>query len=132
MKEKIWAILVHLSMDMWRGEQNALPLSEVFDEDMWHDIIDEAEKCGMNAIVLDVGNGVRFASHPEIAKEDAYSSAWVKAEVKRCKEKGTDTERQSRRCNHQHLRTHLLIQFIQLLLFGNRCGCRCQNRPNQR
>ena len=88
MKEKIWAILVHLSMDMWRGEQNALPLSEVFDEDMWHDIIDEAEKCGMNAIVLDVGNGVRFASHPEIAKEGAYSSAWVKAEVKRCKEKG--------------------------------------------
>ena len=88
MKEKIWAILVHLSMDMWIGEQNALPLSEVFDEDMWHDIIDEAEKCGMNAIVLDVGNGVRFASHPEIAKEDAYSSAWVKAEVKRCKEKG--------------------------------------------
>lgn len=88
MKEKIWAILVHLSMDMWRGKQNGLPLSEVFDEDMWHDIIDEAEKCGMNAIVLDVGNGVRFASHPEIAKEDAYSSAWVKAEVKRCKEKG--------------------------------------------
>ena len=88
MKEKIWAILVHLSMDMWRGKQNALPLSEVFDEDLWHDIIDEAEKSGMNAIVLDVGNGVRFDSHPEIAKEDAYSPAWVKAEIKRCKEKG--------------------------------------------
>lgn len=88
MNNKLWGILVHLSMDMWVGKQNDQPLKEVFDENMWHEIIDEAAASGMNAIVLDIGNGVRFDSHPEIAKEDAYSPDWVRAEVKRCKEKG--------------------------------------------
>ena len=88
MKEKLWGILVHLTMDMWVGEQNNQPLSKVFDEDMWNEIIDETAKSGMNAIILDVGNGVRFESHPEIAKEGAYSVDWMRAQVKKCREKG--------------------------------------------
>ena len=35
MKEKLWGILVHLSMDMWQvPEYLDNPLSHVFDEDM--------------------------------------------------------------------------------------------------
>ncbi len=88
MKDRLWGILVHLSMDMWVGEQNDQPLKEVFDENYWNEIIDETAKCGMNAIVLDIGNGVRFDSHPEIAKEDAYTPDWVRAQVKKCRKKG--------------------------------------------
>ena len=89
MKEKLWGILVHLSMDMWVSkEYQENPLSHVFNEDMWNEIIDETAKSGMNAIILDVGNGIRFESHPEIAKEGAYSADWMRAEVKKCREKG--------------------------------------------
>lgn len=88
MKEKLWGILVHLSMDMWVGEQNNQPLSASFDENYWKEIIDETAKAGMNAIILDVGNGVRYDSHPEIAKEDAFSPAWVHEQVALCREKG--------------------------------------------
>ena len=87
MKEKIWGILVHLSMDQWEPFLNK-PLFDVFDEEMWNEIIDETAKCGMNTIVLDVGNGIRFKSHPEIAKKDAFSTKWMRAEVKKCYEKG--------------------------------------------
>ncbi len=87
-KEKLWGVLVHLSRDFWLGEQNHLPLAAVFDEEVWCDIIDRAADCGMNAIILDIGNGIRFDSHPEIAKEDAYSPAWAHEQVAKCREKG--------------------------------------------
>lgn len=88
MKEKLWGILVHLSRDMWIGKQNDQPLCASFDEDMWNEIIDNAQASGMNAIVLDIGNGICFKSHPEIAKDGAYSVEWMRAEVKKCREKG--------------------------------------------
>ncbi len=87
--EKLWGILVHLSMDMWQvPEYLDNPLSHVFDEDMWNGIIDSAKDAGMNAIILDIGNGIRFDSHPEIAKEGAYSVDWMREQVKKCREKG--------------------------------------------
>ena len=88
MKEKLWGILVHLSRDMWIGEQNDRPLGEVFDENMWNEIINNAAASGMNAIILDVGNGIQFNSHPEIVKEGAYSVDWMRAQVKKCRKKG--------------------------------------------
>ena len=88
-KEKLWGILVHLSMDMWKHlEFLNSPLSAYFEEDVWNEIIDRAADAGMNAIVLDVGNGIRFQSHPEIAKEDAYSIEWAHEQVRKCREKG--------------------------------------------
>lgn len=87
MKEKIWGILVHLSRDQWLSGVGK-PLSAGFDEDVWNEIVDETAKCGMNTIILDVGNGICFESHPEIAKEDAYSPDWMRAEVKKCRDLG--------------------------------------------
>lgn len=86
--QKLWGVLVHLSCDMWLGEQNEQPLKAVFDENMWNDIIEKTADSGMNTIVLDVGNGVRFFRHPEIAKEDAYSPEWVREQVEKCRKKG--------------------------------------------
>lgn len=88
MKEKIWGILLHLSPDVWYGDWNRQSMREVFEEDLWHELIDRTAEAGMNTIVLDVANGIRYESHPEIAKEGAYSVHWMRAEVKRCREKG--------------------------------------------
>jgi len=82
--EKIWAVLVHLSMHMWSKTYDTLP----FDDEMWDFILEESVKSGINTIVLDVGDGIQFASHPEIAMKGAWSRKRVRQEVKHCKDLG--------------------------------------------
>lgn len=84
--KKIWAVLVHLSMHMWNKTYDELP----FDDSMWDYILNESVKSGVNTIVLDVGDGIQFASHPEIAIKGAWRRKRVREEVKRCKELGIE------------------------------------------
>lgn len=84
--KKIWSILVHLSMSMWAKKYDNV--AENFDEGMWDYIIDESEKCGINMIVLDVGDAIQWASHPEISIKGAWTRKRVHQEIKRCREKG--------------------------------------------
>ena len=82
--KKMWAILVHLSMHQWNKHYDTLP----FDDNMWDYIIKESEKAGINTIVLDVGDGVQFASHPEIAMDGAWTKKRVHDEIRKCKAHG--------------------------------------------
>lgn len=91
MKEKIWALMVHLSGSFSGGaaaKWKSKPLSEYFDEQMWHEIVDSAAEAGMNMIVLESIDGVKYASHPEVSRDDAYSAEWVHEQVKYCRERG--------------------------------------------
>ncbi|MBQ7096917.1 MAG: hypothetical protein IJN96_02485 [Clostridia bacterium] len=81
---KMWAILVHLSMSMWYEKYDELP----FDDGMWDYIVEESAKVGVNTIVLDVGDGIEFGSHPEIACKGAWTRGRVRKEVARCKNLG--------------------------------------------
>jgi len=83
--KKIWGILVHLSKSMW-GKKDHL----MFDDGFWTYILEEASKSGINTVVLDIGDGIEFASHPEIALPDAWKRKRVRKEVKRCKDLGID------------------------------------------
>ena len=82
--QKIWSILVHLSKHMWLKRYDTLPFEDAF----WEYILKEAEKVGINTIVLDVGDGIQFASHPEIAMNGAWTRKRVRQEVQRCKDIG--------------------------------------------
>jgi len=82
--KKMLAVLVHLSMHMWPKRYDMLP----FDDAVWERTIRKAAQCGFNTIVLDVGDGIQFQSHPEIAMNGAWSRERVKAEVARCKAMG--------------------------------------------
>ncbi len=81
---KMWAILVHLSMSMWSEKYETLP----FEDDIWDYVLEESEKAGINTIVLDVGDGIEFGSHPEIACKGAWSRNRLRKELARCREKG--------------------------------------------
>ncbi len=83
---KEWSILVHLSMNMWKKQYTELE----FDDSVWDYILEESVKSGVNMIVLDVGDGVAFASHPEIAIKGAWPRSRVRKEVARCKELGIE------------------------------------------
>jgi len=84
MEKKMWALLVHLSGNFWRNYQKQLK----FDDNVWNYILEESAKTGINTIVLDIGDGIEYASHPEIALEGAWSRKRVRDEVKRCREFG--------------------------------------------
>ncbi len=91
MKDKVWALLVHLSGDFSGGGAKKwmdTPLNEYFDENVWRSTVDAAAEAGMNTIVLEVIDGVKYDSHPEISRPDAYSKDWMREQVKLCREKG--------------------------------------------
>lgn len=52
----------------------------------WNEIVDFAAENGCDSILLDIANGVRFDSHPEIAVEGAWTSEFMRSEVKRLRE----------------------------------------------
>ncbi|MBE6567380.1 MAG: hypothetical protein E7657_01835 [Ruminococcaceae bacterium] len=91
MKEKIWALLVHLSGSFSGTAYKkwlAKPLAEYFDEEMWHEVVDKAAAVGMNTIVMESIDGVKYDSHPEISRPDAFSKEWVREQVAYCRERG--------------------------------------------
>ena len=56
MKDKIWALMVHLSGDFSGGGAKKwmnTPLNEYFDESVWRSTVDAAAEAGMNTIVLE-------------------------------------------------------------------------------
>ncbi len=85
MKEKIWALMVYLSENQWislmKDKLN-------FDDSFWDYILKKSSECGINTILLEVGDGVKFETHPEISLPDAWSHARVRKEVKKCREFG--------------------------------------------
>lgn len=84
-QNKQWTLLVQLSTNMWGKRYSTL---RFFDDRMWDWILEEAPKYGFNHILLDVGDGIQYHSHPEISMEDAWSHRRVHKELARCREKG--------------------------------------------
>lgn len=86
MQEKMWGLLVHLSKNMWYPIKTEL--KEHFDDDFWNWILEESVKAGINTIILDVGDGIEYATHPEISIKGAWSRNRVRQELKKCREMG--------------------------------------------
>jgi len=96
-KDLFWANLVHISFEMWwdrelppdaeRKYYEAKPYLRV-DDALWNDILAKMRAAGMNMIVLDLGNGVQYRSHPEIALKNAWSTGRLREELAKCRELG--------------------------------------------
>lgn len=93
----ILANLLHLSYNMWGDWKNpktgpfwaSQPFLR-FDEQLWTDLLKQMVDAKMNMVVLDLGDGVRYDSHPEIAVENAWTVARLKQEIKRLKDMGLE------------------------------------------
>lgn len=93
---KIWGCLLHLSFNMWeeyisphrpfRGFRPDLELSQ----SLWDDAIDAMAKEGMNMVVIDLGDAVKYDSHPEIAINNAWSTSRLREEIKRIRSLGME------------------------------------------
>lgn len=86
MKDKMWALLVHLGTDLWATKYCYDCLT--FDDNLWDSILEQCKDAGINTIVLDIANGIEYATHPEIATKGAWTRKRVREEILKCKEMG--------------------------------------------
>ena len=92
----VWGCLIHLSFNMWeeyiwpgrpfRGYRPDLELSEP----LWNDAIEQMGKSGVNMVVIDLGDAVRYQRHPEIAVNGAWSVVRLKQELRRIRSLGIE------------------------------------------
>jgi hypothetical protein len=94
----IWANLLHLGYNMWAdryapetGRLYVHPTLYLrFDETLWDDLLQEMADAGMNMVVIDLGDGVQYESHPEIAVYDAWSTDRLKRELAKIRDLGME------------------------------------------
>ncbi len=97
--DKMMATLVHISTNMWLEEDNKtmnkedtweMPGSHKLrlDKELWDKYMIQLKEAGNNTLIMDLGDGVVFDSHPEIAVEGAWTRAELEAEVAKLKAMG--------------------------------------------
>lgn len=90
------AQLLHLSYNMWEEHdawtsraRKAQPVLR-FDDAFWREITARMADAGCNAVVFDLGDGIRYRSHPEIAVEGAWEPERLQEEASRLREIGLE------------------------------------------
>lgn len=96
MENTIWANLLHLSFNMW--EDWSAPGKEMryyrpylrFEEKLWNDLLAKMAANKLNMVVIDLGDGVQYESHPEIAVENAWTVKKLKNELNKMRDMGLE------------------------------------------
>ena len=94
----IWAYLIHLSYNMWGDWKNPEVKSPYYayqpflrcDDALWHELMTRMRDAGVNMVVIDVGDGVQFKSHPEIPVKGAWSREKLRDELAKIRELGME------------------------------------------
>ena len=94
--KNLFGILLHLSRNMWSDKAEAdVPYGCSFredslslDQDTWDEVIRYAAECGFNAILIDLGDGIKYKTHPEIAIEGAWETEKLKAALEKIRALG--------------------------------------------
>ena len=100
-KEMIWSCLFHFGTHMWydrkdeaekalSGSTSGVYESLRFDEKVWREWTDAMVKGGTNMVVMDIGEGVKYPSHPELAIKGSWSADRLHEEVLRLKKLGLE------------------------------------------
>ncbi|MCM8818630.1 MAG: Tat pathway signal protein [Candidatus Omnitrophica bacterium] len=97
-----WGYLIHLGYNMWEdnGPEHRVHPDEKIDyvprtklrckEDVWDFIIEKLPEYGVNLLVIDIGEGIKYESHPELAIEGSWSIEKFKNKLKRIRELGIE------------------------------------------
>ena len=102
----IWGNLLHLSYNMWcdhvveklpnmtkeRTEVNCCRPYLRCEDGLWRDLTEKMAAVGMNLLVIDLGDGVRDESHPEIAVANAWTPSRLGKEARAPAEDGAGAD----------------------------------------
>ncbi|HEX8520846.1 MAG TPA: hypothetical protein VF669_01235 [Tepidisphaeraceae bacterium] len=92
----MWAYLIHLSYNMWGDRQ--VPNAPYYmyrpylrcEDSLWNDIIARMPAAGVNTVVIDLGDGVAYQSHPEISVENAWPISKLRDQLARMRDRGLE------------------------------------------
>ena len=110
-RDFLWGMLVHVSTNMWYEADNTaclnalsdaesgqtsrartweIPASDElrFDKSLWYEYSAYMQKCGVNTLVLDLGDSIVYDSHPEIAVKGAFTPQQIRDEARRLRNLG--------------------------------------------
>ena len=93
-KDMMWAYLIHLGVRMWNDGSVGLSNENLFNnesytnDEVWRKVTDYLPSQGFNTIVIDLGEGVVYDSHPELAVEGSWPKAKLAAELDRLRSIG--------------------------------------------
>ncbi len=82
----MWAYLAHFGMKLWERRCHYTDLK--VDDSMWLSLTERAAKIGVNVFVFDLGEGMVFPSHPELAVRGSWEPERMKDEIARLKKMG--------------------------------------------
>ncbi|HRU24457.1 MAG TPA: Tat pathway signal protein [Candidatus Latescibacteria bacterium] len=88
-KPLIWAQLVHLGYNMWADreapewniEYTAAQQTMRFDMSLWDDLMKYFTEVGVNTVVIDLGEGLKYESHPELAVDGSWTGAQLRKKL---------------------------------------------------
>lgn len=84
----MWAYLMHLGLNMW-CDRNTPDVEEFvraesflrFDDAFWKELVAKMKAEGVNTVVIDLGEGVQYKSHPELAVKGSWSGDRLREEL---------------------------------------------------
>lgn len=86
----IWGNLLHLGFNMWEDTPPKYRDELYFDEGLWNELTERMVEAGFNMVVIDLGDAVRYRSHPEIAVRGAWEPERLSAELVRLRDMGLE------------------------------------------
>lgn len=97
-KDFIWAHLIQLGTNMWNEEGNTRGREELstpcafpylcFKQELWDSHVLGLKESGVNTLVMDIGEAMRYESHPELAVDGSFDRSRMLAELKKLRELG--------------------------------------------
>lgn len=91
--DMIWSILLHLGRNMWGDTQNAYtpPVDRLTcDENLWKELTTKSAKSGLNMIIVDLGEAIRYQTHPELAVDGSWSVEKLQEDLQRMRDLGLE------------------------------------------
>ena len=100
----IWAALLHMGTNMWsdqvpsswgpfKGDELKLICAADhvrFDEKVWRSVTGRMAEVGMNMVIIDLGEAVKFPSHPELAVDGSWEVERFRKELARLRAMGLE------------------------------------------
>ena len=77
---------IHKECDKWKGCADFLR----FDEDCWRYLTDRMSKSGMNFVMIDLGEGIVYPRHPELAVKGSWTPEKLRNELARLRGMGLE------------------------------------------
>ena len=80
---EIWAYLIHLGKQMWGEYDKDRELA--IDRSVWNAVTERMAEKKLNTLVIDLGEGIRYPSHPDLGVKGSWEPEQMREEIARLK-----------------------------------------------